>query len=115
MWLVSDVRFFPSLSLPSSTIFSISREKVGSKRKSNLLTLCKLSSLSLSRLHNLRGHNSTKDWWILFAFPNFQWILIPFIIAVVFGRELAAGLRIGTGTGVGTGVGAGGKMKVKGL
>lgn len=41
------------------------------------------------------GHNSRRDWWILFAFPNFQWILIPFIIAVVFGRELAAGLRIG--------------------
>ncbi|KAL8279016.1 hypothetical protein RQP46_008685 [Phenoliferia psychrophenolica] len=41
------------------------------------------------------GHNSAWNWWVLFAFPNFQWILIPGIIAVVFGREIATGLRLG--------------------
>lgn len=32
---------------------------------------------------------------VLFAFPNFQWILIPGIIMVLFGREIATGLRLG--------------------
>ncbi|ORY58332.1 hypothetical protein BCR35DRAFT_309449 [Leucosporidium creatinivorum] len=41
------------------------------------------------------GQNSQRDWWLLFALPNGLWLVIPGLIAIIFGRELAAGLRAG--------------------
>ena len=40
------------------------------------------------------GHNSRLRWWVLFAFPNGFWILVPLIIATIFGREIAKGLNL---------------------
>ncbi|KAM0749864.1 hypothetical protein T439DRAFT_326758 [Meredithblackwellia eburnea MCA 4105] len=40
------------------------------------------------------GHNSQKDWWILFAVPNGLWIIVPFIVMLIFGSEIAASLRV---------------------
>ncbi|GAA5943252.1 uncharacterized protein JCM15063_005307 [Sporobolomyces koalae] len=40
------------------------------------------------------GHNSQRDWWILFALPNGLWILFPTVLALMFGFEIAKSLRI---------------------
>ncbi|GAA5974132.1 hypothetical protein JCM11641_003455 [Rhodosporidiobolus odoratus] len=42
----------------------------------------------------LTGHNSRKDWWILFAIPNGAWIVFPTLIAVLFGQQIALSLRV---------------------
>ncbi|GAA5996942.1 uncharacterized protein JCM10292_006100 [Rhodotorula paludigena] len=41
------------------------------------------------------GHNSLRDWIILFAIPNGAWIVVPSILAVVFGMQIARSLRVG--------------------
>ncbi|GAA6061175.1 hypothetical protein JCM10212_002388 [Sporobolomyces blumeae] len=40
------------------------------------------------------GHNSQKDWWLLFALPNGFWIIVPTILVFVFGNEIAKSLRV---------------------
>ncbi|GAA5894527.1 uncharacterized protein JCM6883_002128 [Sporobolomyces salmoneus] len=40
------------------------------------------------------GHNSSRDWWLLFAIPNGFWLVFPTFIAVLFGFEISKSLRI---------------------
>ncbi|GAA5887168.1 hypothetical protein JCM16303_002212 [Sporobolomyces ruberrimus] len=40
------------------------------------------------------GHNTARDWWLLFALPNGLWILFPTVLALMFGFEIAKSLRI---------------------
>ncbi|GAA5976779.1 hypothetical protein JCM5350_007245 [Sporobolomyces pararoseus] len=40
------------------------------------------------------GHNSSRDWWLLFALPNGLWIVFPTLLALIFGAEIAKSLRI---------------------
>ncbi|BGP45322.1 hypothetical protein JCM10450v2_001140 [Rhodotorula kratochvilovae] len=44
------------------------------------------------------GHNSTRDFWVLFAIPNGAWIVVPMILSIVFYRQIARSLRIAAKT-----------------
>lgn len=86
--------------------------RVGVRRESFFLFLTFLpSSLSLSCLPGFfrkaersltrllprvflnSGHNDLGKWLLLFALPNCLWIIIPGIIAGVFGNEIVKVLR----------------------
>jgi hypothetical protein len=69
-------------------------------------------------LVNDSGHNTARDWWLLFALPNGLWIVFPLsfrfhpirfllvslltkdfelnstLLAILFGAEIAKSLRI---------------------
>ncbi|BGP13214.1 hypothetical protein JCM10213_005016 [Rhodosporidiobolus nylandii] len=44
------------------------------------------------------GHNSRRDWWLLFALPNGLWIVFPTVLAVLFGRQIARSLQVAAKT-----------------
>ncbi|GAA5850720.1 hypothetical protein JCM8547_009068 [Rhodosporidiobolus lusitaniae] len=44
------------------------------------------------------GHNSLRDWVVLFAIPNGAWIIVPGILSVIFGRQIARSLRVAAKT-----------------
>ncbi|GAA5822991.1 hypothetical protein JCM5353_007845 [Sporobolomyces roseus] len=40
------------------------------------------------------GHNTSRDWWLLFAVPNGFWLVVPITLSFIFGFEIAKSLRL---------------------
>ncbi|BGP00858.1 protein of Emopamil-binding family [Rhodotorula toruloides] len=44
------------------------------------------------------GHNTPRDWVVLYAIPNGAWIVFPTLLAVMFYQQIARSLRVAAKT-----------------